>query len=373
VKKQAGFTLVEFLVAMGISLVLMAAAVMAFTDGLRTSELVTFTADMNDNLRASLDLMTKDLLLAGEGIPPSGINIPSGAGITINRPNLTPTTFSNTILPAVSLGTGLGPGVQIYNTPTSSVAGPPTDILTVLYDDNTWNAGESMDFAPLNRKAVGTTPACAGTLTATGDSVTFDKTCNDLSKTRVPIQPGDLILFTNPAGVTAIQTVTDANGQVLTFAKNTSIDQFGFNQTGASQGTLIQLQNRDLVTGLPNGTYPPITATRIFMVTYYLNNIADPLRPRLMRQLNFNPAQPVGDVVEAMQVRFNFVDGNTPPTFFPNFSSVPPGLNENHIRSVNIFLGARSNRPTSRNLNYLRDNLSTQVSLRSLSYFNRYQ
>lgn len=372
-KKQTGFTLVEFLVAMGISLVVLAAAVMAFTDGLRTSEIVTFTADMNDNLRASLDLVTKDLLLAGEGIPPSGINLPSGNGVIINRPNLTASTFSGTILPAVSLGTGLGPTVKMYNTPTSSVVGPPTDILTILYDDNTWNAGESMDYAPINRTAVGTTPACNGTITATGDSVTFDKNCNDLSKTRVPIQPGDLILFTNPAGVTAIQTVTNANAQILTFAKNTSLDKFGLNQSGASQGTIVQLQNTNAVTGLPNGTYPPITATRLFMVTYYLDSVADPLRPRLMRQSNFNPAQPVGDVLEAMQVRYNFVDGNTPPTFYPNVSAVPPGLNENHIRSVNIFLGARSNRPTSRQLKYLRDNLATQVSLRSLSYFNRYQ
>lgn len=372
-KKQRGFTLMELLVAMGISLVVFAAALMSFRDGVRASEIVTFTADMNDNLRASLDLMTKDLILAGEGIPPSGINIPSGAGVTIKRPNLTSLTFSGTILPAVSLGTGRGPAVQMYNTPSSSTTGPPTDILTILYDDNTWNAGESMDFAPLNRNAVGTTPACAGTITALGDSVQFDKTCNDLSKARVPIQPGDLIMFTNPAGVTAIQTVTDANGQTLTFAKNTAIDQFGFNQSGASQGTIIQLQNTNAVTGLPNGTYPSITATRIFMVTYYLDNVADPIRPRLMRQLNFNTAQPVGDVLEALQVRFNFVDGNTPPTFYPNSSTVPAGLNENHIRSVNIFLGARSNRPTSKTFTYLRDNLSTQVSVRSLSYFNRYQ
>jgi len=109
------------------------------------------------------------------------------------------------------------------------------------------------------------------------------------------------------------------------------------------------------------------------MITYYLDNVADPLRPRLMRQLNFNIAQPVGDVVEALTVRYNFVDGNTPPTFFAKQSTVPPGLSESNIRSVNVFLGARSNRPQSRTSKYLRDNMSTQLSLRSLSYFNRYQ
>jgi hypothetical protein len=367
-RKQIGFTLVEFLVATAISIVLIATAVGAFSDALRSNELVTLTADLNDNLRASVDLISRDLVFAGSGVPPSGIGIPSGPGVVINRPNLTAAIFPGTILPAVSLGTGLGPAVPVYDTPSTATPGTPTDILTILYEDNTWNAGESMDVAPINRAAIGATPACNGVISATGDSVSFDpaKGCNDLSKARVPIQPGDLILFTNPAGTTAIQTVTTVNGQLLNFAKNNAIDKFGFNQTGAPQGTILQLQS-------PPGTWPPITATRIFMVTYYLDNITDPLRPRLMRQLNFNTAQPVGDVLEALTVRYNFVDGNTPPTFYAKQSAVPPGLSENNIRSVNIFLGARSNVPYSKASKYLRDNMMTQVSLRSLSYFNRYQ
>lgn len=365
-RKQFGFTMVEFLVATGISLVLIAAAVTAFTDALRSNEVVTLTADMNDNLRASMDLISRDMVFAGTGIPPSGISIPSGAGVTINRPNLAPLTFAGTILPAVSLGTGLGPAVPISDSPSSVNPAAPTDILTLLYDDNTWNAGESMDSAPINRKAVGATPACNGTVSPTGDSVIFDAACNDLTKARVPIQPGDLILFTNPAGATAIQTVTTVNGQQLNFAKSPAVDKFGFNQSGAPQGTIVQLQS-------PPGTWPPITATRIFMVTYYLDNVADPTRPRLMRQSNFNTAQPVGDVVEALTVRYNFVDGNTPPTFYPKQATVPPGLSESNIRSANVFLGARSNRPESKSAKYLRDNMSTQVSLRSLSYFNKYQ
>jgi hypothetical protein len=365
-RKQIGFTMVEFLVATAISLVLIAAAVGAFSDALRSNEVVTLTADMNDNLRASIDLISRDLLFAGTGIPASGIGIPSGAGVTINRPDLNPLTFAGTTLPAVSLGTGLGPAVQVSDTSASANPGTPSDILTLLYQDNTWNNGESMDSSPIIRAAVGATPACNGTISPTGDSVTFDAACNDLSKARVPIQAGDLILFTNTAGATAIQTVTAVNGQQLSFAKNPSIDVFGFNQTGAPQGTILQLQS-------PNGTWPSISATRIFMVTYYLDNVADPLRPRLMRQVNFYTPQPVGDVVEALTVRYNFVDASTPPTFYPMQSTVPPGLSEGNIRSVNIFLGARSNRPQSRTSKYLRDNMSMQVSLRSLSYFNRYQ
>jgi len=58
--------MVEFLVATAISLLLIAAAVAAFTDALRSNEAVTLTADLNDNLRAAMDLISRDLVFAGQ-------------------------------------------------------------------------------------------------------------------------------------------------------------------------------------------------------------------------------------------------------------------------------------------------------------------
>jgi prepilin-type N-terminal cleavage/methylation domain-containing protein len=379
-KKQAGFTMVEFLVAMGITLVIFAAAVGAITSTMRSNQNVALTADLNDNLRASLNLVRQDIVLAGEGIPAGGISIPSGVGITVNRPGPVALKFQQTFLPALSLGTAVGPTVPILvRAGLAPSGGAPSDMITLIYQDNTWdnnpadNKQTALDSAPITRAAVGATPACNGNITALGDAVTFDPACVDMSKARVPVQPGDLIMFSNING-TALQTVTSIAGQVISFASNLAVDKFGLNQTGAVQGTIVQIQDK-VPASSPikyTGTYPPTTATRIWMVSYYLDIATDPQHYRLVRQVNFNPTQPVAEIIEGLQLTYNFVDANVPPTIFANSTTVPAGLTENSIRSVNLFLGARANAPSGSNSAYIRDNMKTQISVRSLAYFNRY-
>ena len=104
---------------------------------------------------------------------------------------------------------------------------------------------------------------------------------------------------------------------------------------------------------------------------YVVDATTDPTHPRLMREVNFNPPQLVAETLENLQFTYNFVDGTTPPPV--NQSDVPAGDNENQIRSVNVYLGARSTSVSSANMHYARTNLSTQVALRSMAYFNTYQ
>jgi hypothetical protein len=85
-----------------------------------------------------------------------------------------------------------------------------------------------------------------------------------------------------------------------------------------------------------------------------------------------NPGVPVGETLENLQFTYNFIDGATNPA---NQATVPAGNSENNIRSVNVYLGARSTRPIQQGSKviYSRSNLMTQVSLRSLAAVNRYQ
>ncbi len=73
-----------------------------------------------------------------------------------------------------------------------------------------------------------------------------------------------------------------------------------------------------------------------------------------------------------MQFTYNYVDGITNPS---NQNSVPTGNSEANIRSVNVYLGARSSHSVRQGNTsiYARSNLMTQVSLRSLAYVNRYK
>src|SRR5262249_59042508 len=120
------------MMAMAVTLVGLAAAVSAFMDTTRGNQRVTAAADMNDNLRAALNLIRQDIVVAGEGIPTGGIAIPSGTGISIKRPGPTALTFPQSFLPAITLGTGLGPTVAVPTDASSSTsATSPTDEATL--------------------------------------------------------------------------------------------------------------------------------------------------------------------------------------------------------------------------------------------------
>ena len=363
-KQQSGFTLIEFIVATGITLLVLAATMLAFKDATNTNQSVSLKSDLSDNLRAGVNLIEQDLIQAGTGIPTGGIPVPytpgppnclGSGGAPINRPNLIGgLTFPvcNVSLNAIQPGWELGPPI----TSPDSAAGANTDLITILYADNTLALNSRM----INEPSLGANPGCpAGNIANNGKVVVFDPNCIQFSPTGVQINSGDLIMFTNTKG-NAIQEVTNAAGQTLHFDGG---DGLNLNGRTDPQGTMTQLE-------LPNGTFPPTTATRIWMITYYLDNLTDPLHVRLIRRVNWNPGQPVGETIEKLQFKYNFVDGVINPSGQP---SIPAGESESQIRSVDITLGARSTSAWGQNHTYLRSNFTTQVSLRSMAYVNRYQ
>ncbi len=215
-KKQSGFTLIEFMVATGVTLVALAATMLAFKDATNTNQSVTLKSDLSDNLRAGVNLLEQDLIQAGQGIPTGGIPVPytpgpanclGSGGAPINRPNLNGgLTFPvcNVSLNAVEPGWQLGPPI----TSPDSAPGVNTDLITILYADNTLALNTRM----INEPPLGANPGCpAGSITNNGQTVTFDSTCILFSPTGVQINPGDLIMFSNAKG-NAIQEVTSVGG-----------------------------------------------------------------------------------------------------------------------------------------------------------------
>jgi hypothetical protein len=170
-------------------------------------------------------------------------------------------------------------------------------------------------------------------------------------------------MFQNAGGVT-LQCVTGVAGQVVSFAGG---DPFKLNQTGLPSSTLPQ-------TAVPanSGKYPPTTATRIWMVTYYIDSNTNPQRPLLMRQVNFNPAVAVAEVIENLNVTYDLVDAiaTVPSTNAPQI--IAPDTPA-QIRKVNLLLAARSETVSMQSHQYFRNNLQTEVSIQSLSFFSLYQ
>ena len=387
-KKIAGFTLVELMIAMAVTLVLLYAAVSAFRDASQSNTVVTQGSDMSENLRAGLNMIQLDLQQAGTGIPTGGIPIPftapCGTTPAINRPILNSTTkfpypgaTCESTIPAVEPGNMMGPAI----TAPDAIAGTPanpnsiTDEITMLYADNT----SGLDGQPVNQPATAGPPAAAGCpngklqLTGATLTATFDPNCLNLANNPngITINAGDLIMFTNNVG-TALLAVTGVSGQVLTFAAGDAFDLNGRTEAG---GTIKQMEATSSSCPTINGSpacFPATLATRIWMITYYLDNVTSPGYTRLIRQVNMNSPMPVGETLENLQFTYNFVDGVTNPA---NQASVPTGNSESNIRSVDVYLGARSNHGVHQGdqFIYSRSNLMTQVSLRSLAYVDRYE
>lgn len=359
--REKGFSLIEVMISMVILLIVIAAALSTLTDALHANEAVTLMADMQDNLRAGMNLMVRDIVQAGSAVPIGGVlipytdpaNNPGGAPIPapINRPSPPGKAYT---FPVASSITAVTPGFQLG----LNSLGQLTDMITVIYADNElpWAA-----MAPINNPAL---PRCNGTLAANGSQITFDTAtvgCATLAAGNVSVVPGDLIMLSNNQGGNIIQEVTNAAGNKLFFAAG---DAFNLNGQAAASGTITQMQTAP-------GVFPPTSATRIWMVSYFLDTVTNPQRPQLMRQVNFRPAQAVGQVMEGLQVSYDVVNAvaTAPPNDARNI--IAPD-SPNQIRKVNLYLAARSETPYSLDRLFFRANLVTQVGLRSLSFQNRY-
>ena len=265
-KNERGFTLSELLVSIAVTLIVMGGAMTAFKDALNVNQAGALVADSTQNLRAATNLIVRDLMQAGRGIPTGGLPIPSGAGSAlIVRPGPPGAAYSFdnvnfTTLPAVVPGPGLGPTID----------GQVTDIVTALMTDPV------LPVLTLNA-----TPAVAGqaTLAADGSSLNVGPNTSWITDPATGVKAGDLIMFTNALG-TAVQMVTSTDGNaVVFFAAN---DALQLNQRAAVQGSITQI--------LPV-PIPQASAQRVLMVTYYVDNVSAPGIPRLTRRINAGPGQ----------------------------------------------------------------------------------
>lgn len=374
-RREAGFTLVELLVTMAITLVVMGATLTAMVHAMRANESARAVTGMNNNLRNAMDLIVRDLIQVGQGLPTGRVVlVPAGVGAQpINRPgpvgaNLTFDPAA-TELSAVTPGPDLGPDVN----------GLPTDIITTIAGDT------AFDQVPLvalttSSLTVASNPAVIGAVNIS------DGGADD-------IQAGDLIMLTKGAFSTLVFVTRTLNQQVFFEAD----DPMNLNQTDATltlTGTIDQLLNAAPADVLPGGPaseqFLPTRATRIRMVTYYLNTTLDPTTPRLMRRLNWGTERPVdsgefgaavGFAVENLQVTYDLVDGvGNPANIRLDDDDLAGGgacgadpCSVNQVRKVNVFLTGRSLGEFSATRQFFRNSLTSQVSLRSLAFVDRYR
>jgi hypothetical protein len=132
-----------------------------------------------------------------------------------------------------------------------------------------------------------------------------------------------------------------------------------------------------------------VTVYRVLMITYYVDATTNPARPRLVRRIgngdpfafNNDSGMAVAFDVENFTVSYDLADGvNNPANIrFEGADIVDGGTcgdvacNPNNIRKVNVVLAGRSRRALSNTGTFFRNSLTSQVSLRSLAFVDRYQ
>jgi len=431
-KRETGFTLLELMVAMTVTLVILAATLSLFQTALQTSTSGTQLSTLNGNLRSAMGLITRDLLQAGQGIPTGGVAIPiSGGCQKINRPmpvGLGGTfpygcTFASAAnLPAVIPGNALGPSIPTG--PGGTSLGNPiftafptgaanSDMVTMLYQDNNLVTNEIFSSGqPFNNFLQ----------TLNWNSMTFSPAVV-VNNTSNGINIGDIFMVYG-GGLYRYVVVTAIAGQVATYTPLQ--DAFKLNQQPSSapggacpiSGTLCDIWATGSVPFGGTCTYtagtPPVftnttanacaaTAQRVLMISYFLDTntvINGQVIPRLMRQINMtktpaacSTASPpavgcpnsVAEVIEALEFSYDYVNGTPPCAGGPcgpitNVVSTAAAeakcacaVTDNQIRKVNIFLAGRSDTLLSPTGQFSRSNVATQVDIRSLAFINRYQ
>jgi len=350
--------MLELLMSTSITLVVIGTAMTAFKDGVAMNQIATQMADTTQNLRSGTNMLVSDLMQTGRGIPTGGISIPlaSGGATQILRPSPPGSSYffdntTATTLSAVTTGAGLGPTVN----------GQATDIVTLLMGDSIL---DSYLGQPLQVN-VSTTPGIVPKLAADGSSFSVGTNTGwiggDPLDGRSPVKPGDLILFTNTNGSTAIQTVTRVDTSNVYFDANGN-DTFNFNQRTVTAGSITQIL----------GTV--LTAQRVLMYLYYVDaSTGSP--PRLMRRLNQFAGQALAGIVDDLELSYDLVDGTTNPTNVRDLPYTISGVtySANLIRKANVHMGVRSELMSMRQRDYVRNHLSTVVSLRNLAFVDRYK
>jgi prepilin-type N-terminal cleavage/methylation domain-containing protein len=387
---QSGFTLIEMMLTMGLTLIIMASTMAAMNNAIRASEVASLTTGMNQGLRTAMDIMVRDMLQVGQGLP-SGrtIDIPNNNGTAISAairlPGAPCTTCSATppgppairYLPATATeitavipGPGLGPTIN----------GVATDVITMIQADGAFLSTIS-DY-DVNLTAL------------TNTTMTVDPLVDISNGGADDLKIGDLIMLMKATSTTLVQVTALDGAQTATFASG---DSLSLNQTAPPLGTLTAHRNTappDTCTG--TGCFIPTTATRIRLITYYLDDITTPGRPRLVRRINNGGVCPacstaynntngtaVAFDVENLQISYDLVDGVGNPSGIKMSAAdmngttggacLPAKCSPNQIRKINVTVTGRSRLPMRQTRQYFRNTLTTQVSLRSMSFMDRYK
>ena len=371
-RSQRGFSLLELLVASSIGLTVILVMTSLFKTGMDATMRITQRAETQQNMRAAIQLMTKDISMAGAGLPSGGVQLTT-AGVSLYGCNQTGTCYiTGGTYPNSGGGTpnymypiepGFGVGVQ-NGAVIPAAPGQVNSSITAIYCDYnfpltnfsfTFPSSTSANVAVIN---AGNTP---NNILAPGG-----------------LQVGDLLLFTvatpgngkTAAGTSLVQNAAVV-AEITSIPNNATIgfatgDALNFNQTAGSN-------NIAAVAAAAAGVGAQTSVCRLQAVSYFLQ--VPPAggtvqNPRLMRQVNGLNAVPVADNIINLQITYDIIDINTGTVVANQQNPIAAGQSPNLIQKVNLWVMGAS--PTTNGNKSQNMYLATSVSTRDMTFCNSY-
>jgi len=373
IKSQRGFTLLELLVASSIGLTVILMMTQLFKVGMDATMKVTQRAETQQNLRAAMELMTKDISLAGAGLPNGGVQLSSGglsrfacnqAGTCYVTADTYPNSATGSANYMYALEPGFATGVQGGSVIAAAPAATNSSITSVYCDYN----------FPLTNFTFAFPSGTSATVGVINAAVTPN---NILAPGG--LQVGDLLLFqvsTPGNGKTSAGTSLVPNATVVAeitgIPSGTSIlfntgDALNFNFTSGTN-------NLAAVAAAAGGANAQTSVCRLQVVTYFLQvpvaggGVVQ--TPRLMRQVNGLNAVPVADNIINLQFTYDVINSIAGTVIANVQDPIGAGDSPSLIQKVNIWVMGQSltndgNRAQSMYL-------ATAVSTRDMSFCNSY-
>jgi prepilin-type N-terminal cleavage/methylation domain-containing protein len=373
-KSQRGFTLLELLVASSIGLTVILVMTSLFKAGMDATMKVTQRAETQQNVRAAIQLMTKDISLAGAGLPSGGLQLGTGglSKFACNQAGtcyITGDTYPNSGGGAPNYMYPIEPGFAVGVQNGAVIPAAPGQInssITTAYCDYnfplsnfrfTFPSGTSASVAVINGAVTPNNILAPGGL-----------------------QVGDLLMFQvsvpsngaagNPNGNSLVQTAAVV-AEITGIPNNTSInfntgDALNFNFSSGSNN----LASVATASGAANAQ---TNVCRLQVVSYFLQ--VPPAggtvqQPRLMRQVNGLNAVPVADGIINLQFTYDVIDTVNGTVVANQQNPIGAGESPSLIQKVNIWIMGQSlttNGNRAQNMY-----LATSVATRDMSFCNSY-
>ncbi len=363
---QRGFSLLELMVASALGLIGILAMTSLFRQGMNATFTITQRAETQQNMRAAIELMTKDLSMAGAGLPSGGLQLATASGSSKVACNQAGTCYvAGDTYPNGNFMYGILPGFAngVQNgTIINSAPAAVNDSVTSIYCDYnfpltnftfTFPSTTQVNVAVVN---AGVTP---NNILAPGG-----------------LNVGDLMLFlvSTPgngkgSGGTSDAQTAAAVAEITGLPTNTQInfaagDALNFNQTGANSLAAV-------AAAYVAGT--TITVCRLNAVTYFLQ--VPPAggtvqTVRLMRQVNGLNAVPVADNIINLQFSYDVIN-SVGGTMSANQSNpIAAGLSPALIQKVNMWVMGQS--LVSAGKQFQSMYLASSTSTGNMSFCNSY-